>query len=118
MTEIVLPYLLDCKPRVNNFFSSFCAAYNQGRLTIEGGWLFFISFSKCLDDTQSFLGYVLLTKRSFRIIFPHFSIMCTSVTGGIMMNRRQLQWCIYTSLPGLLIEHEACYIPHESISEA
>jgi len=66
------------------------------RLTIKSGlqsraaYLFFFSLSKCVDDAQSFLGYVLLTKPSFCIIFPLFSIMCASVTGGIMMNRRQL----------------------------
>jgi len=38
------------------------------RLTIKGGLHFFFSLSKCLDDAQSFLGYVLLTKSSFRII--------------------------------------------------
>ena len=30
------------------------------------------------------------TKLSFCVLFPFFSIACTSVTGGIMMNRRQL----------------------------
>jgi len=27
------PYLFDCKPRLIQFFSSFHATYNQGRLT-------------------------------------------------------------------------------------
>jgi len=30
-----------------------------------------------LDDAQSFLGYVLFTKLSFRILFLLFSITCT-----------------------------------------
>jgi len=63
-------------------FSSFRTAYNQGRLTF-----FFFSLSKGLDNSQSFLGYVLLTK-----LFLLFSITCTGaqfIIGGIMMNRRQ-----------------------------
>jgi len=59
------------------------------------GYIFFFSLSKCLDDAQSFLGYyVLLTKPSLRIIFPLSRIMCTYVTGWIMMHRRQ--WIIIT----------------------
>jgi len=50
-----------------------------------------------LDDVQSFLGYLLLTKLSFQILFLLFSITCTSVTRGIMMNRRQL--LVQASLP-------------------
>jgi len=53
-------------------FFSFCAAYNQGWLT----FLFF-SLSKGLDDAQSFLGYILLTKHSFHTLFHIFSLMCT-----------------------------------------
>jgi len=64
----------------------------KGGLQSRAAYIFFFNLSKRLDDTQFFLGYVLLTKPSFRIIFPLFSIMCTSVTGGIMMNRRQWSW--------------------------
>jgi len=39
-------------------FSSFCVAY-----------IFFFSLSKCLDNAQSFLGYILLTKPSCRLFF-------------------------------------------------
>ena len=60
------PYLVDCKRRLTKRFSSFRAVYNRGRLT-----LFFFSLSKCLDDAQSFLGYVVSTKLSFRIL-PSF----------------------------------------------
>jgi len=66
------------------------------RLTIEAVYTFVSSISKGLNDAQSFLGYVFSTKLSFRIIFPLFSITSTrahSITGGNMMNRRQLQWC-------------------------
>jgi len=47
---------------------------------------------KALDDAQSLFGYVLQTKLSFCILFL-FSITCTSITGGIMMNGRQSWWC-------------------------
>jgi len=43
---------------------------------------------KGINDAQSLLGNILSAK-----LFSHsilFSITCTSVTGGIMMNRRQL----------------------------
>jgi len=41
--------------------------------------------SKAIDDAQYFLGYVFFNET----LFSHsilFSIMCTSVTGRIMMN--------------------------------
>jgi len=47
-----------------------------------------VVLSKGIDDAQSILGYVLSTKLSLHSIL--FSITCTSVTKGIMMNRRQL----------------------------
>ena len=72
------------------FFHHFVRLTIKGSLQSRTAYIFFFSLSKCLDDAQSFLGYVLLTKPSLRIIFPLFSIMCTSITGGIMMNRRQL----------------------------
>jgi len=52
---------------------------------------YFFTLSKGIDDGLSFLGYVLSTKPSFCLTVL-FSITCTSVTGGITMNRRQLQW--------------------------
>jgi len=68
------------------FFSSFRAAYHQGRLT------FSVSLPYRRYRWRSvFLGYVLSTILSFRIIFFSASC-CTIVTGGIMMNSRQLQW--------------------------
>jgi len=42
-----------------------------------------------MDEAQSFLDYVSSTDLSFHILF---SITCTSLTGSIMMNRKQL-WC-------------------------
>jgi len=65
------------------FISTFRAAYNQGRI------IFFFSLSKGTDDAQSFLGYVFFdqTLISHSILF---STTCTSVSAGIMMNRRQL----------------------------
>jgi len=56
-----------------SFFSSFSAAYNiKGGLQSRAVYIFFFSLSKCLDDAQSFLSNVFLTKPSFRIIFPLF----------------------------------------------
>jgi len=57
-------------------FFSFRAAYNQMKLTIEGGLHFFFILSKGLDSTQSFLDYILSTN-SVSILFLLFSIMCT-----------------------------------------
>jgi len=74
------PYLFDCKPRLKSFFSSFHAAY-----------IFYFYLSKGIDDAQ---GVVFPWLRFVdQIIFSlsiFFSITCTSVTGGIMINRRQL----------------------------
>jgi len=72
------------------FFQHFLWLTIKGSLQSRAAYTSFFSLSKCLDDAQSFLGYILLTIPSFRIIFPLICIMCTSVTGGIMMNRRQL----------------------------
>jgi len=49
-------------------------------------YIFFFSLSKCLDDAQSFLGCVLLTKP-----YPCFlsSACAHSPQGRYMMNRRQ-----------------------------
>jgi len=46
-----------------SFFSSFCAAYNQGQLT------FSIFTQQKVYDFPFFLGYIFLTKLSFHIIF-------------------------------------------------
>ena len=78
-----LPYLLDCKPRSIKFvFFIFMISYD---LQSRAAYIFFFCLSQCLDDAQSFLSYILLTKPSFRIILSLFSIMCTFVTRGISM---------------------------------
>jgi len=41
-----------------------------------------------IDDAQPSLGYILSTKLFLHFLL--FSIICISVTGGIMMNRKQL----------------------------
>ena len=106
----IIPHLLDCKPRlIKLFFHHFVRLTIKGGLQSRAAYIFFFSLSKCLDDAESFFGYVLLTKPSFRIIFLLFSIMCTSVTGGIMMNRGSYSSESSLSLPGLLIKPEACY---------
>jgi len=54
---------------------------------------YIFTLSKGIDDAQ---GIVFPWLRFVdQITFSHsifFSIMCTSVTGGIMINRRQLYW--------------------------
>ena len=54
----------------------------------KGGAQFFCL--PCRKDAQPFLGYVLPTKLSFHILFLHFSIMCTLVTGRSMMKKGRL----------------------------
>jgi len=56
---------------------------NHGRLT----FIYFFTLSKGIYDAQSFLGYVLSTKLSFRILFPLTS--CAHPSQESMMNRRQ-----------------------------
>jgi len=60
------------------------------RLTIEGGLHFyFFTLSKDIDDAQSFLGHVF----SNQTLFSHFILFSntySSITGWIMINRRQL----------------------------
>jgi len=49
----------------------------------------FLYVIESIDDAQSFLGYVFFDQ----YLLSHstlFTITCTSVTGGIMINRRQL----------------------------
>jgi len=63
------------------FYSIVSAAYKvffiiSCGLQSRGGYIFFFSLSKGHDDAHSFLGYVLLTKLPFRIVFPLFSITC------------------------------------------
>jgi len=55
---------------------------------------YLFTIPKGLDNAQSFLGYVLSTKLSFRILLSSAS-RAHSVTDydGIMMNTRQLWWC-------------------------
>ena len=79
------PDLFDCKPRlIKHFFHHFM------QLTVKGG--------------LHFLFFYFIESYRWRSVFPHvhfvdqiilshsifFSITCTSVTGGIMINRRQL----------------------------
>ena len=85
LIKIDISYLFDCKPR---HLSSFRAAYFQARLTL----FFFFTLSKGLDDAQSFLGYVLSTKLSFRILFSS-APRAHPVAENIMMKGKQLQWC-------------------------
>jgi len=69
------------------FFSSFRTAYNQGQLII----LFLRLIERYIwRSVFPWLRFVDRTLISHSILF---SITCTTVTGGIMMNRRQLQWC-------------------------
>jgi len=72
--NIAVPYLFHCKPRlIKFFFSSFRAAYNQGRL------IFFVFFalSKGIDDAQPLLGYVFFGQTLFSHSTILFSITCT-----------------------------------------
>jgi len=63
------------------FFSSFRAAST---------YVFcFFTLSKGKNDAQSVFGQVFFDQTPFLHSFL-FSITCTSVTGWIMMNRRQL----------------------------
>ena len=67
-------YLFDCKPWFTNMFFIILCGLQSRALTF-----FFLSLSnlKSLDVAQSFLGYFLLNKLSFRIIFLLLSITCT-----------------------------------------
>jgi len=51
------------------------------------------------DDTQPLLGYVLLTKFSFRILFLHFSIMFALVTGGLWWIEDSCSGALFPVLP-------------------
>jgi len=81
------PYLFNCKSRLTKLFHHFM------RLTIKGGLqlLFFYFIERyrwrSVFPWPHFVDQILLSHSIF------FSIMCTSVTGGIMITRRQLQWC-------------------------
>jgi len=81
------------------FFSSFRGAYNRC-------WLaFFFSILKGLDDIPSFLGFVLLIKLSFCILFS------SSSSAHLSQERLQLtdsNCSGEASLPRLLIKHETC----------
>ena len=80
MSQVPLQYLFDYKLRLIKVFHHFM------RLT------FFSLVYRKVWDTQSFLGYVLLTKPSFCIIFPFFSITCL-LRHRRDYDERQLQWC-------------------------
>ena len=81
-------YIFDCNWRIIKLFSSFLAAFNQGRLT----FLYFFTLSKGMDDAQPFLGKVLSTKLSFRILLSSASRAHPSQV-GLWWNSRQLWWC-------------------------
>jgi len=68
------------------------AAYKVFLKIISSGLhFFFFTLSKGIDDAQSFLVCNLSTKLSLCILFSYESC-AHSVTAGIMMNRRQLEW--------------------------
>jgi len=46
-------------------------------LIIRSNLDFFCTLFKAVNGTQSFLGHILSSKLSFRILFLLFSIMCT-----------------------------------------
>jgi len=71
----------DCTPRLIKLLSSFRAA----QIFL---FLYFIE-RYTLAGAQSFLGYTLSTKLSLRILFSSESY-AHSVTGSVMMSRRQL----------------------------
>jgi len=85
-----IPYLFDGEQRLRKlFFIISCglqsrSGCNQGRLIL----FYFFTLSKAIDNAHSFLGYIFFNQNLFSLSVP-FSIMCTSVTEGIMMNRRQ-----------------------------
>jgi len=75
---MLIPHLFDCKPRLTVF-------HHFLRLT----FFYFFTLSWGIDHAQSFLA----TFCRANSLLAHsiiFSITCTSVTRGIMMNRRQL----------------------------
>jgi len=84
-----VPYLFDWKPRLIKVFHRFMP------LAIKGGlhYLFFCFIGRyrwrSVFPWLSFADQILLSHSIF------FSITCTSVTGGIVINRRQLWWCKY-----------------------
>ena len=63
------------------------------RLQWRTAYIFFFTRTKRQDDSRAFswLRFVHLTLYSHSLSY-HFSIMCTRVTGGMMMHRGQLQW--------------------------
>jgi len=52
-------------------------------------FLFLYLFERIMCDAESFNGYILSTKLSLRILLSSESY-AHSITGGIMMNRKQL----------------------------
>jgi len=83
--------------------------YHIYSIVSRGLWSFFSTISCGLYSraTYIFLFLYLIERYRWRSVFPWlrfvyqtlfsysilFSITCASVTAGIMMNRRQLQWC-------------------------
>jgi len=88
----VIPYLFDCNPRLIKFcFRHFVRLIINGALRSRTAYIFLFIYllSKGIDDAQSSLGYILSTKLSLSKLFSS-ELSAPSVTGGIMMNRRQL----------------------------
>jgi len=87
--------LFNCKSRLIKFFHHFMW------LKITGGlhflFLYFIERHRW-RSVLPWLNFVDQTLHRHSIFFP---IMCTSVTGGMMINRRQLWWCKHHLMPGL-----------------
>jgi len=73
----------------NVFFYHFVRPITEGVLQWGSGYIsYFFILSKCTDDVHlSLCKFFRQTLFSHSI---HFNITCTSVTGGIMFNRRQL----------------------------
>jgi len=83
----LVSYLFDCKPRFIKFFHHFT------RLTIKGGLHFSFLYFIERFRWRSVFPWLRFVDRTILSHSIFFSITCTSISGGIMINRRQLQWC-------------------------
>jgi len=87
----MIQYFFDCALWLINFVFIFSCGFSI---------FYFFSFLKGIDDAQSFLGYVLLTKLCSYCIL--FSITCASVTGRItsflvIIICDWFAWCVVTA---------------------
>jgi len=82
-----VPYLFDCKLRLYNFFHYFVRLITKGGLHFL--FLYFIERYRwrSVFRWRRFFDQTLISHYIF------FSITCTSVTGGIIINRRQFWLC-------------------------